>query len=115
MIFTVGQFHALHARGQFQIRDMDVVAHFQVGHIHFDIFRQILGQAGNFQVDQAVGNHAAFHFYTDALVFIDKVDGHVHGDFVLGVDTHEVHVHETFPGRVALQILDHDLFGLAVY
>ncbi len=56
---------------------MNAVADLHVSHIYLDELRQILGQAGDFHVGEAVGEIAT-HLRAGRGIFVDEVQRCVH-------------------------------------
>src|SRR5690606_27568410 len=110
-VVAVGQGQQLNTLRQGQLGQVDVLTDFQVGHVHVDEVRQVLRQAGNFQLRSDAVQLAA-SLDADAGFFVQVADRHVGGQLLAGNHALEVGVHDEALGRVALQGLQDHVFGL---
>ena len=102
-----------HAFGRLDFADVDGLAKFKMAHVHDDLFRQILGQAADLELEQDVFEHAAAVFHAGGLA--NGFQRHIDGDpFVFG-DFMEIHVQHLAVERVVLDFLhQREAFGARV-
>ena len=94
---------------------MDDLTHFDLEHIDFEIFRKIFGQTLNFDIRCLLLNHASSQFDPSALLFINKVQWHIHLNRLIHADAKEVGVHGKAFCGVTLDILDDGVFRLTTH
>ena len=58
VVGTLEQFGQFHALGEFQVAKMDHGLRFDGGHVHFDVFRQIVWQTDDLHFSHLVGDHS---------------------------------------------------------
>ena len=88
------------------------LVHLEAGHVHLDEFRQVLRQAGDFDVVAHVRQHAALLLDAHRLGVALEVQRHVHPDLLVLQHALEVDVHDLVLVRMALHVLQHR--GLAL-
>ena len=72
--------------------------------VHLDEFRQVLGQAGDFDVIHDVRDGRAAKFHRLRLVRIDKVERYLDADFAVRVDTLKVDMLDLLLERMHLVV-----------
>ena len=109
-ILVADDFHAV---GQLDFADVDGLAEFQAGDVHDDLFRQILGQGADFELEQDVFEHAAAVFHAGGLA--NGFHRHLDGDLLVFGDFVEIHVQHLAVERIVLDFLhEREAFGARV-
>ena len=83
---------------------MNGLAQFEARHVHDDLFRQILGQRADFDLEQHVFQHAAAGFDTGG--FPDGFHRHGDGDLFIFGNFMKIHVQNFAAQRMVLHFLD---------
>jgi len=65
---------------------MHRLAHLHVCQVHFNVLRQIPGEATDFQFGHDAAYYSTTGFYACALLLVDKMDRYPHGDFLLFIN-----------------------------
>ncbi len=110
----MGERHQFHAFRQFQMGKMHRLVQLHLRQIHLDEFRQVLREAGYFQIVYQVRHHAARLLDAGRGIGAGEVQRHAHAQLLGGAHALQVEVHDARLVRMALQGAQHGLFFLAV-
>ena len=109
MILTQGEGNRGHAFGQGDVGQVNDLADFHLEHIDFDVLGDLRWKTLDFDVRFLVLDDTALGLHAVGLLFVDEVDWYVDLDGLVLIDAQKVRVHDAFPGRVALQVLENGL------
>ena len=99
-VLVTNDFHTV---GQFDFADVDGLAEFKMTHVHDYLFRQILGQCADLELEQDMFEHAAAVFHAGG--FANGFQRHLDGDFFVFGHFVEIHVQHLAVERVMLDFL----------
>ena len=112
-VVVVLEFDEGHAFTDLELRQMHRVVDVELRKINLDELRKILRQAFDFDLDLLMLDHAAAGLDAGGHVAALEVQRHMHAQQHVGEHALQVHVHDLVAHGMAMQVLEHGLFGLA--